>query len=245
MKFVFLRDDDVFSLTEPGFLPFFELAGRYSIPIMYAVIPGRLDEDTAQFLRERYLESPHSFDIVQHGLSHLNHNPNWFPKYEFGPGRDYLVQLEDIQKGMDIMEEFFSGVWKLVFVPPYDGFDEITLKVVRELGFLAFSSDEFYIAEKGLINLPYTFALNDYAEDGHPIPIPFREMLRRYRTSWAIRRRLLGILFHHSALKDPSAMFELELFFRFLVREQEKGRIRLITVSSILSRLQIEGKKRE
>ncbi len=238
MKFVFLRDDDVFSWDEPGFLTFFGLAKTYGIPVMYAVIPGRLDNATALRLRREKEDSFDLLDLVQHGFLHANRNPDTFPKYEFGPTRDYATQFDDIRRGRDIMDRFFSDSWTPVFVPPYDGFDETTLEVVRDLGFQAFSSDEFILPVKGIINLPYSFALNDYAQDGRPIPIPFREMVRRYRLALGSDRRLLGILFHHSVLSGDDCTRDLELFFRFLKREKEEGRLKLVGVSSILSWLQ-------
>ncbi len=235
MKYIFLRDDDVFSFQEPSFRWFWKIAESMDIPVMYAVIPGKLDEDTAKVLLDKKRASPSKIDIAQHGYMHINHNPDIYPKYEFGPSRSKGAQKRDLLEGMKIMELSFGPDLPRIFVPPFDGFDIVTLEVAEELGIEIFSADSYIIGQKyKFLNLPYRFAINDYAEDGTPIPVSFETMLKRYRLYYLSNYKVIGILLHHQAYQDPSSRRDLALFLKFLVKEETKGAIKLITASKLL-----------
>ncbi len=235
MKYVFLRDDDVFSLKEESFIWFWDLWQGIKLPIVYAVIPGKLDSKSAEKLYSVYRENPSLIDIAQHGYMHKNHNPEIHPKYEFGPFRSKLQQKNDILKGMELMRYFFGENLPKIFVPPFDGFDIVTLTYINKFGFDIFSADDTSIGLKyDFLNLPYLFAINDYDPDGYPIPMPFDKMFRKYAVFMHSAYKLIGILLHHKAYEERGSRKSIELFLKFLKDEEKKGNIKIILPSLLL-----------
>src|SRR5262245_9543051 len=116
---VFIRDDDAYTLDK-SFRFFFEAAMERAIPVVYAVIPGKMDRAFIRFMRRAKDKTPHLLDLVQHGWMHANHATDG-AKYEFGPSRLLKVQREDIRLGSERMREAFDEHFMPAFVPPYHG----------------------------------------------------------------------------------------------------------------------------
>ena len=63
---LFIRNDDVWTLDRE-FRFFFDLAIDRGIPVVYAVIPGKMDQGLIRFLCRAKEKTPQLLDIVQHG----------------------------------------------------------------------------------------------------------------------------------------------------------------------------------
>src|SRR5208283_766088 len=111
---------------------FFEQAIDRGIPVVYAVIPGKMDRGLIRFLCRAKERTPRLLDIVQHGWIHANHSVKAGIKYEFGASRSLKSQRTDIQQGHKKMRLAFGEHLTSAFVPPYHGYDERTLRVLYE-----------------------------------------------------------------------------------------------------------------
>ena len=70
---LFIRNDDVWTLDHE-FRFFFDLAKDRGIPVVHAVIPGKMDQGLIRFLCRAKEKTPQLLDIVQHGWIHANHS---------------------------------------------------------------------------------------------------------------------------------------------------------------------------
>ena len=118
------RDDDAVEVT-PQLERLIELAETHQIKVTLAVIPAKATPDLAT----RVANHPH-IDIVQHGLSHANHEPDGQKKAELGSHRPSAAVLSDITIGAHQLKCLFPDTLP-VLVPPWN---RISDDVVRRLG---------------------------------------------------------------------------------------------------------------
>ncbi len=137
-KIIFFRDDDVRD-SDINFKRFIGLFLWHGIPVHLAVIPGNMTPRCGAFLRQCLKKHPELIEIGQHGYKHLNYSQNVISKYEFGARRTYTEQKKDMVKGKSILSKVTKD--DLIFTPPWHGFNENTLKIIFELGFLGISLD--------------------------------------------------------------------------------------------------------
>ncbi|MFA5105278.1 MAG: DUF2334 domain-containing protein [Candidatus Margulisiibacteriota bacterium] len=229
-KLVFIRDDDVWRLT-PAFLAFFNHCFDNDIPVVYAVIPAKMQPSLVRFLRSKKKKKPFLIDIVQHGWRHANHQlkskASKDGKYEFGPLRSHSVQYRDICCGRSKMLEAFEGDFTDAFVPPFHGYDKTTLRVVEECGFKIFSARKEEIFPQGrVLSFPIDISIRagDQAFD-----------LRRFLSIlWKCMKspgRVVGVLSHHEKLRNARLRQETFNFLSALKKIQDERICRLATFS--------------
>lgn len=222
---VFLRDDDIG--TDDGI--FFELASFYSerhIPVVYGVIPDRLELRMISVLRKAKKIDPGLVDIVQHGFRHINYAAPKLAKYEFGARRTYAQQLQDIKSGLGIMRNIFSEDFTPAFIPPYHGYNQDTLKIIQELGFSIFSAGQLAaLSGKAFLDLPARVSLNEFQPDGSSRVLNVQEMMATFRRVF-VTGGVIGIVFHHHLIKTSADMRAMKDFFRSLVRWRDEEKIR-------------------
>ena len=228
---VFIRDDDV-DRVDPVLREIFECLEESRVPVIYGVIPGKLKNDLVNFfLRKKKAGVP--FDIVQHGFRHCNYSegPN---KYEFGSVRTFEAQYRDILAGGNIMKTAFGRHFTPAFVPPYHGFDQKTVKVVGELAIPVFSAGRKVTArQKNFLDLPARISLNDYGNDGRPLPLGFKPMLKRVLSR--LRPDVLnGMVYHHSALRTQDEVAAMKMFLRALGRLRDEKKVKIVLFSDFL-----------
>ncbi len=131
---VFFRDDDVNALDDT-FKRFVEFFVTHSIPLVLAVEPANLTLASVRYLSEVRTSCPSLIEIVQHGWSHDEHDLG-----EFGGSRGYLDQLNDICRGLDVMRANFGEAFFPAFSFPFGEYNEHTIQVLNELGYLVLSS---------------------------------------------------------------------------------------------------------
>jgi peptidoglycan/xylan/chitin deacetylase (PgdA/CDA1 family) len=122
---------------------------RHGVPVTVAVIPcpadrwtpaldepclDALDESRTQTLVRAHREGV--AEIALHGFQHIDAGNRPFES-EFS-GVDADEQLARIQRGLDEVEAR-TGVRPVSFVPPFDAYDDATLRAVEALGMQAFS----------------------------------------------------------------------------------------------------------
>lgn len=229
VPYIFLRDDDVWSDDEI-FLELSCFLKKLRLPVIYGIIPSRLEPRLRDILKRAKIHDPDLLDIVQHGFQHVNVAPPGKSKYEFGAGRSFCQQYKDIGDGLKIMQRSFGSSFTPAFMPPYHGFDVATLQVVEKLGFKVFSAGKkAVLSGKSFCDLPARVALNQYRPDGVSLAFDSRMMVARCRRE--MRCGMIGLVYHHRAIKDAADMRAIKLFFRFLAQAQERRDVRLFLFS--------------
>ncbi|MBL8013061.1 MAG: DUF2334 domain-containing protein [Candidatus Omnitrophica bacterium] len=232
---VFIRDDDAHTLNK-AFRFYFDAAMDRGLPIVYAVIPGKMDERFIRFLRRAKERTPRLLDIVQHGWIHANHSVRNGTKYEFGTGRSLNVQRDDIRQGQMKMSESFGDLCLPAFVPPYHGFDERTLRVINEEGFKVFSAGGRRPgSRKQFLQLPAEISFSRY-DEGRTSVYKAADVLGLLAKGIS-RRAISGLLTHHADFKTSASRKELTRFFDFLAALKSKKEWRVVLFSDVLSGL--------
>jgi hypothetical protein len=226
---LFIRNDDVWTLDR-AFRYFFDMAVERGIPVVHAVIPGKMDRGMVRFLCRAREKTPQLLDIVQHGWMHTNHSVEAGVKYEFGASRSLKSQREDIKQGLKKMRLAFGEHLIPAFVPPYHGFDECTIGLMEELGFKIFSAGQRRArANKGFIDLAAEISFTRY-EGGQKNIRPARDMISSL-TKGIHCRPLSGILTHHADFSTAAFRLELKKFFDCVaaLRDREQWRVLLFS----------------
>jgi hypothetical protein len=131
---VFFRNDDVNALDDT-FKEFFEIFIARSIPLVLAVEPANLTTEMVHYLLKAQAAGPGLIEIVQHGWSHAAYD-----RGEFGGSRGYADQLDDICRGLNVMRTTFSEAFFPAFSFPFGLYNEHSIQVLSELGYLVLSS---------------------------------------------------------------------------------------------------------
>lgn len=231
-RHIFIRDDDVWTLDK-SFRFFFDLARDHAVPVVYAVIPGKMDKGLVRFLRRAKEKTPRLLDIVQHGWRHLNHSPRAGIKYEFGISRSLKSQREDIRQGARLMRQAFGDRFTPAFVPPFHGYDERTLRVLQAEGFWAFSAGNRRREGKNrLIELPAKISFSRYERDGLCSVHNAADMVEMLIKDM-VRRPVSGIVTHHTDFSTALSRKELIRFFKLIGALRSKKEWRVILFSNL------------
>lgn len=226
---LFIRDDDVWTLDK-NFRFFFDCAMERSLPVVYAVIPGKMDKGLVRFLRRVKQETPHLLDIVQHGWVHEDHASAGGMKHEFGTSRSYDEQREDITWGLRKMRRAFDGCFVPAFVPPYHAYDERTLEVIQEEGFQIFSAGVRRSKnKKRFMEIPAQVSFSRY-DQGKTSIYKAKDVLGNIVRSMA-RWPLTGVLTHHADFTTASSRRELTQLFDFIAALRNKGEWQVLLFS--------------
>lgn len=234
VPYVFIRDDDVW-IVDDNFLELFSFLIGKKIPVIYGIIPVRLDSLMAKFLRKAKREHADLLDIVQHGYAHENYALREQAKYEFGPGRTYQQQYGDITKGRAIIKKQFGQLMTPGFIPPYHGYDQATLSIIDKLHIPLFSAGKKAFTSGNVLDFPAQVSLNKYSKNSTPLPYDLRSMLTR-----TLRKlepgKVTGLVYHHRAIKTSDDMKAIKDFFRVVAKWRDQGRLRLVLFSDLLAK---------
>jgi peptidoglycan/xylan/chitin deacetylase (PgdA/CDA1 family) len=229
----FIRNDDVWRLDQE-FCFFFDLAIEHDLPVVYAVIPGKMDKSLTRFLCRAKEKTPRLLDIVQHGWLHADHSVDAGTKYEFGRSRAYGIQREDIRQGLKKMRLAFGEHFTPAFVPPYHGYDERTLRVLHEEDFQIFSAGTpRREVKKHFMEIPAQVSFSRY-EGGRTSIHQARDVVGILARG-IHRRPLSGVVTHHADFATAALRKELKIFFNCLASLEDKEGWRTLLFSDILS----------
>jgi hypothetical protein len=124
------RDDDAISDTRQ-LDALLDCAGQ--TPVALAVIP-----DLAGHSLAARLERHPTVSVLQHGWRHTNHAKEGSHS-EYPAGRNLDEVAGEFSQGMRLLENLFGARYLPVFVPPWHGFDESYLPLLRQAGLKAIS----------------------------------------------------------------------------------------------------------
>ncbi len=96
-------------------------------------------------------------EVAQHGFSHIYVVSSNHRQAEFRE-RGYESQFRDIAQGREILLRACDLSDISTFVPPNNGWDDNTAKVLKKLGFEILSADRYYYykSARELIHIPFT-----------------------------------------------------------------------------------------
>ena len=237
MKYIYLRDDDVYK-CDKNFKRIFATLKEYKIPVIYGVIPKLATKNFAHFLNKEKTKNPSLIDISQHGWKHTNYGGKTRNKYEFGPLRGIAQQGKDILKGYLKMKKLFGKNFTPAFIPPYHGYNKNTLKIIDELKIPIFSANKkTTIKKKKFLDLPIDIALNDYNKKSRPVMLKSETMVRRLFTSLSNKGNIKGILLHHNLVVTDYDLKEIKKFLSLLKKLENERRIKPVLFSYLLKKL--------
>ncbi len=107
------RDDDAVDVT-PALEAMTARATSYDIPVALAVIPAYASPELAKLTRRQALTT-----VLQHGLTHTNHEPPSHKKAELADHRPTREVLQDITEGARLLASVMPQALP-VLVPPWN-----------------------------------------------------------------------------------------------------------------------------
>lgn len=215
-KRIFFRDDDAAELSG-NLKELIDIFISHSVPLHLSLIPGQLTQGCGDYLARKVRESGGIIEIGQHGHLHHDHSlsANKFGKYEFGRKRSYQQQREDIVEGKRILKKYFKSRID-IFTPPWHGFDDNTLRILSEEGFLAISADRRQSNghnSYGLSHIPMSVNFNKRNDDGGWVTEENVEIVKKISRVDGLN---VGILLHHEAFNGNDEFRQLDALLRFL-----------------------------
>ncbi len=125
-----VRLDDCYLSGDPKTERIIQLFAKYKTPINAGIIPFGNEDDT---LNPMYL-NPYT-EIFVHGYRHEKEGSDEFS------GLSYQKQWEKIHRGKSMLES--KGIYPCCFAPPWNSYDDTTLIVLKDVGYLVISGNEF------------------------------------------------------------------------------------------------------
>ncbi|MCC6758829.1 MAG: DUF2334 domain-containing protein [Candidatus Omnitrophica bacterium] len=237
---IFIRNDDACQLDK-RFLYFFDLARDMGLPVIHAVIPGKIDKDCIRFLNRAKERTPRLLDIVQHGWVHADYSLDPRTKYEFGASRSYQSQQEDICFGLKKMRSAFGQNFTPAFVPPFCGYDQRTWKILVEEGFHIFSAGTRKSGKRsGMVELPAILSTTCYDNPAKVFINKATDIVQGLIRS-AHRIAVAGVVTHHADFTTAASRKDLARLFKFIVALRERKKWQVYLFSDLLSKAKIKS----
>lgn len=182
---------------------FLDWSSVHDLAIHLAVIPGTCTIEGAEQIMKMIGNTDLTVEIGQHGWMHIDHEMGT-NRGEFGKARPLLLQRQDILNGRDRMEELFKSKFEEIFVPPFNHFNETTVKALQHLGYtLMSSSTKTGIKRYGsIIDLPINVDIVSTYEP-HVRAKPLKQILIEIETSFHAMG-YIGLLIHPEMLIEDN-----------------------------------------
>ncbi|MBN2520481.1 MAG: DUF2334 domain-containing protein [Bacteroidales bacterium] len=131
--YIFFRNDDVRDIIEPSLHDIINIFIINNIPISLAVEPANLNLTVVEWLKKMKANYPGLIDIMQHGYNHKNNLK--YKQGEFGKGRTFQEQYNDIYEGKKLMDKYFGSTWLNAFSFPFGTYDENSMLALSKCGY--------------------------------------------------------------------------------------------------------------
>lgn len=218
---IIFRYDDFSALSRVDLeLSILDVCRKNHVKFTFAVVPSivegnvhepgvqknvSLSNEKVEILRSAVNQG--LIDIALHGFSHQSTNSTDFSELV---GLDYDRQFNRISRGKNLLEDLLGSRID-IFAPPWNSYDEDTIKVLEKLNFNVLSAGRDGVMSRStkLKILPSTCSLKR-----------LRSAIQQARACTSIRRPIIVVLFHE---------------FEFLDIDQERGLITLEEFSNLIS----------
>lgn len=221
-----------------------EIFERHRVPLTNCPIPydpkkdERLDSrtDLCEYLAG---DEERLFENALHGYTHAR-DSDFYWGSEFG-GLPYEEQKDKITRGVEIFESCF-GTSPTVFVPPYNTYDETTVRVLVEEGFDVVSSGSFFQQEHfgkdglwhdgEILHLPANLAVEDSdTEEVRPID-DLRQEYDQNEETYGLN----VVMFHYYFYTEESDFQTLDDIVQYAIKDDT----RLMTIGEFAHKLEHE-----
>jgi hypothetical protein len=128
------RDDDAIEDTA-ALRRLVDLARRFRVPILLAVVPARARPNLAALL-----DSTDTLVLAVHGFAHVNHAGPGEKKQELCGHRDTAVVLNELSLGRDRLADMFGDRLAPVLVPPWNRIAPEIAARLPDIGFEGLSA---------------------------------------------------------------------------------------------------------
>lgn len=135
----FLRLDDIAEMDSRA-VHLVEGALSAGLPVLVAVIPAQLTQDTATWLLQLSEKHAPLLDIGQHGFRHEDYLQQHGWHGEFCRLRTRAEQAEDLKMGMAIMDDLLGERWQRIFVPPFNHLTRGTVDLLVGMAYRGLST---------------------------------------------------------------------------------------------------------
>lgn len=140
---IFLRDDDAGALT-PELIQFAAVFEQAGLPVSYQIIPDKLTDECADWIKLKRAAAPALYEFGQHGMTHHTMVGGVLRNHEFGPERDYDEQRALIEQGRAILDAKVGDAWNRgLFTPPQHKFTRDTLRALSSAGYKVISGASY------------------------------------------------------------------------------------------------------
>jgi hypothetical protein len=206
------RDDDA-TIRTPALARLLALS---DLPLAIAVVPGHMRVSLAEQIAEPRI------DVLQHGFSHTNYQPDEQKKAELGSGRPLATIQEELRRGWQRLSVLYGKRALPVLVPPWNRIDPKLAATLPSLGYVGLSAGleprespgDGLIRNNAHIDIvdwtkqPRRFAGETVAFD-HAV-----SHLVARRTGEVDSEEATGFMTHHLAMDDESFSFAAEFLKR-------------------------------
>ena len=128
------RDDDAIEDTA-ALRRLVDLARRFRVPILLAVVPARARPNLAALL-----DGTDTLVPAVHGFAHVNHAEPGEKKQELGEHRDMAVVLNELSLGRDRLADMLGERLAPVLVPPWNRIAPRIAACLPDIGFEGLSA---------------------------------------------------------------------------------------------------------
>lgn len=123
-KLLWIRTDDVGIFTDK-FNTLCDLFSKYNLPVLFAVIPTQLQQQTID-----KLNNLDNYVISQHGYSHQNFSSSY--QCELSDSRDLKKVITEMKEGKELLLKTFGNDFYSVLTPPFNKIDPECTKLLKE-----------------------------------------------------------------------------------------------------------------
>lgn len=201
---IFFRADDV-AVPSVAFKRMVEIFRTHEVPLEMAVTPAWLRKDRALDLL-RLCPETKLFRFHQHGWRHVSHQLSG-KKGEFGSDRTEHEKRADLVQGAQKLSELLGKRFEKRFTPPWNRFDGVTAKLLRELEYLCVSRSEGEERKVPLPQgLPDRFVNVDLHTRNEGDPATSRKALLAELVE-ALESGHCGVMLHHQRMNGAAFVF--------------------------------------
>src|SRR5688572_2416965 len=242
MVTIFFRYDDYSSLSHPAVdRGLIEIFGRHQLSCTFAVVPAitsiypwvqgddqqeiALNTEKKAELREAIRSG--SVDLALHGWRHLANQHAQHPNPSEFKGLTVEQQAAILRRGREFLAEA-TGVTPTLFVPPWNSYDENTLKALQVSGFRGISANRYSPGAEE--SSPLVFA---------PMTVELGGMRNALAAALASGEDspVVGVMmhpydFHESG--DKRAVITLAQFEQELAWLKQQANVRILPISAFL-----------
>lgn len=196
---VFVRVDDLGTNDLPAIDIIINICKKNDIPLLLAVIPEQLSEETADYLKNEISKEWPGLIIAQHGVTHIPYVGH-VKKMEFSLWEDVDQIIHKLEVGKKILFDRI-GIDVTWYVPPWNKYGRNLVDALEKSGFESFSASTrlpFYSDKLANFPINQDIVVNKNTKEIEEDPVKlFSETKKMVRNN-----KRCGLMLHHHTLQE-------------------------------------------